>query len=347
MNDEYDRFAPDELAVVLSHYDLGVIESAKEFRRGSRRAPKLLLTTVRGRFILKRRAEGKDDPFKVAFAHALVGHLRARQFPVPALVGTRDDQNSMLQLFGHVYEVFEYVEGERYDASLEQTTRAGSTLAAYHEAVEDFDTEWNPPVGNYHDSEAVRNGLNAIPTVIAGHDSVSGCAGELLQITQHLYDYYDEAARTVNQSRTHAGLDTIIHGDWHPGNMLFRDDRVVAVLDFEAARRQPRMMDVASGMLQFSILRGDSAPDEWPDYFDETRMRRFLAGYLSRLPLLDEHRHMLPHLMIESLIAEAALPIAMTGGFGRLPGFGVLRMVHGKVRWLRENAERFRLWLRE
>ncbi len=347
MSGDRERFAPDELAVVLSHYDLGVIESAQEFLRGSRRAPKLLLTSARGKFLLKRRAVGRDDPFKVAFSHALVGHLRERRFPVPALIGTRDEHNSLLQLHGHVYELFEYVEGTRYAGSLEETTYAGRALAEYHGAVTDFRTEWNPPTGSYHDAPSVRNGLNAIPTVAGSHDSVVGHEAELLHLTQQLHELYDQAAERVEHGGLAAWPATIIHGDWHPGNMLFRDQRVVALLDFDAARHQPRIIDVAYGMLQFSILRGTAGPQEWPAYFDETRMRRFLAGYLAGQPLPDDHRRVIPWLMIESLVAEAALPIAMTGSFGRLPGFGVLQMVARKVRWLRENVERMRRWLLE
>jgi len=347
MSGDYDRFAPDELAVVLSHYDIGVIESANEYPRGSRRAPKLLLRSPRGKFLLKRRANGKDDPFKVAFAHALVAHLRARQFPVPALVGTRGEDNSMLQIDGRVYEMWQHVDGTRYDNSLEQTTRAGLTLAAFHEAVEQFQTEWNPPAGSYHDSAGVRNGLDAIPSVAEGHDSVVGHEAELLTLTQRIGDMYDAAARAVNRAGFHLWPITIIHGDWHPGNMLFKGERVVAVIDFDAARHQPRVVDVAYGVLQFSILRGASTPNEWPDFFDETRMRRFLSGYLSRVWLPSEQRAVIPDLMIEALIAEASLPIAATGSFGPLPGFGVLQMVARKVRWLRENAERLQAWMVE
>lgn len=347
MNGEFEKFAPDELAVVLSHYDVGVIKSANEYPRGSRQAPKLLLSSPRGRYLLKRRATGKDDPFKVAFAHALVSHLRTREFPTPALLGTRDEDNSMLQLHGRVYEMWEHVDGERYDGSLEQTTRAGWTLAAFHEAVEDFQTEWNPPAGSYHDSQNVRTGLNAIPSTTAEHDSVVGHEAELLNLTQNLQDLYDEAAGAVNRAGFHDWPSMIVHGDWHPGNMLFKGERVCAVLDFDAARLQPRIIDIAYGMLQFSILRGTSAPHEWPDYFDETRMRRFLAGYLSRMWLEDEARRVIPQLMVQALVAEAALPIAVTGSFGRLPGFGVLQMVMRKVRWLRENADQMRQWLQE
>jgi homoserine kinase type II len=347
MRSERDHFGREELAEVLSHYDVGVVKSAKEFSRGSRRAPKLLLETLHGRFLLKRRARGRNDPFKVAFSHALMGHLHARKFPLPALVGTCDDQNSMLQIAQHVYEVFEYVDGERCDNSLEETTNAGCTLADYHLAVADFRTEWTPPAGSYHNAPNVRAGLNAIPTVTSSHDSVHGHEAELLHLTQKLHDSYDDAAAEANQGGFPRWPVTIIHGDWHPGNMLFRGGKICAVLDFDAARHQPAIIDVAYGMLQFSILRGTAPPELWPDFFDETRMRRFLAGYQSRIALAADARQCIPPLMMEALIAEAAVPIAVTGSFGALPGLGVLRMVARKIRWLRENAGRMRNWLTE
>lgn len=342
-----ERFLPSELAVVLSHYDVGVIESAKEYPRGSRRAPKLLLKTARGLFLLKRRAAGRDDPFKVAFAHALVMHLRDHGFPVPSLIGTRGDSNSMLQVGGHVYEVFEYVEGDRYDGALEQTTAAGQTLARYHDAVADFHTEWTPPAGSYHDASSVRQGLNAIPTTTAEHDSVVGHEAELLQLTQELHELYDEAAERVNSIGLPLWPMTIIHGDWHPGNMVFRGPQVRAVLDFDAARHQPAIIDVAYGLLQFSILRTAAGPDHWPEFGDETRWRRFFAGYTGGRPLRAEERQVIPDLMVEALIAEAVLPIAITGSFGPLPGYNVLRMVGRKVDWLRQHRGRLCQWLTE
>ncbi|MBU0640843.1 MAG: phosphotransferase [Planctomycetes bacterium] len=345
----HDRqtFAPDEMAMVLSHYDLGVIQSAKEYPRGSRKSPKLLLVTERGRYLLKRRAAGRDDPDKVAFSHALVKHLRERGFPVPALVGTRDEGDSLLQLNGRVYELFRYVAGNPYDESLEATMHAGKTLARYHRAVQEFRTDWLPPKGSFHDSPAVRSGLNAIPTTLSSHDSVFGHEAELLSITQELYEHYDEAADAVNARGYDEWAVEIVHGDWHPGNMRFRGHKVAVVLDLDAARRQPRIVDVANAMLQFSILRGRSAPSEWPAFFDETRMRRFLTGYLLRRQLGEQQRRAVPDLMIESLIAESVVPIAATGSFGRIPGFGVLQMVRRKVRWLIENTAQLLGWLVE
>lgn len=347
MGVERERFSPSELAVVLSHYDLGVIESAKEFARGSRRSPKLLLRTAQGRYLLKRRAQGRDKPARVTFAHTLLWHLLQKGFPVPAMLSTRDTQESMLVHEGRVYELFEYIPGERYDDSLEQSAHAGKTLARFHRAVGEFQTAWQPPSGSYHDSAAVRSGLNSIPSSIASHDSVVGYEAELLSLAQVLYERYDEATEAVNRLGYQQWPAWIIHGDWHPGNMLFRKNRVAVVLDFDSARRSPTVADVANGMLQFSILRGGEDPGQWPEFFDQARMRRFLMGYCSRVKLDPSYRRAIPHLMIESLIAECVVPVAATGSLGQIPGFGVLQMLRRKVHWFLRNLERLEQWIAE
>ena len=55
------RFDPHELAVVLSHYDIGVIEQIRAYSRGSPRAPKARVRTRRADYLLKRRAPGRGS----------------------------------------------------------------------------------------------------------------------------------------------------------------------------------------------------------------------------------------------------------------------------------------------
>src|SRR5690606_12962081 len=47
----------------------------------------------------------------------------------------------------------------------------------------------------------------------------------------------------------------------------------------------------------------------------------------------------IPWLMIEALIAESVIPVAATGSFARMEGFGFLQMVERKVRWLQAHAD--------
>jgi Ser/Thr protein kinase RdoA (MazF antagonist) len=324
-----ERFSLEELACVLSHFELGVIGSVVEYPRGSRKAPKLLIKSEQGRYLLKRRARGRDDPFKVAFCHALQMHLAARQFPLPHLVGTRRENNSMLQWKDGVYELFEYIPGDPYPMTLEATFDGGRVLGLYHKLLEDFHSEWQPPTGSYHRAPAVEKGLATIPQRLTGTDAT--CAF-LLQSYTHAADSV-EALGLVDWPRQ------IAHGDWHPGNMLFRDSHVVAVIDYDSARLLPRIIDIANGSLQFSILGGTEDVSRWPEHPDATRFKRFLRGYDQVLLLTQAEIQALPWLMIEALIAEAVFPIAATGMFGRMDGGVFLAMVQRKVVWLQQHAD--------
>lgn len=332
-----EKFGPEELPIVLSHYDIGVIDSITEFPRGSRKAPKLLIVSEQGKFLLKRRARGKDDPFKVAFCHALQLHLAAKQFPLPHLVGTKKENNSMLQWRGAVYELFEYIPGQSYPQTLEATFDGGRVLGLYHKLLENFKSDWQPPTGSYHMAPSVQTGLRAIPDILArsGQD-----VADLAPMLDFLLRSYQHAAEIVDA----LGLDKwprqIVHADWHPGNMLYRDNHVVAVIDYDSARLLPRVVDIANGALQFSIIGGDEDVTRWPDYLDESRFKRFLRGYDEVMLLSQAEIRALPWLMIEALTAEAVFPIAATGTFGRLEGLAFLQMVQRKVVWLQHSADR-------
>jgi len=167
MNPKRDTFGAEELSICLSHYDLGPIESIKGFGRGSRRSPKVIITAQRGRFLFKRRAPGKDDLKKVAFTHEIQLHLAAENFPLPHLIGTHPDNNSMLVLNGRIYEMFEFVEGGSYHGSAEATFDAGRILGLYHKLLANFRSDYAPPAGSYHGSlpvsQAIASTVGSLP----------------------------------------------------------------------------------------------------------------------------------------------------------------------------------------
>lgn len=335
-----DRYAADELAIVLSHFDLGIIDAIQEFPRGSRRAPKLLLRSEKGTFLLKRRGRGRDDPFKVAFCHSLQLYLASKQFPLPHLIGTRKDNNSMLQWKGAIYEIFEFIKGTGYDNSLEATHDAGKTLALFHKLAKDFEPEYEPPQGSYHAARTIRTSMEQIPFTLEKLDPRSmDQKPRVNQVVQFLHESYNQAAQKANETGLPDWPMQIIHSDWHPGNMLFRGSKVVAVIDYDAARLQQRVIDIANGALQLSIIGGGEDAAQWPDYLDISRYKRFLRGYDSVNVLSKAELRAIPWLMIEALIAESAIPIAATGSFARMEGFSFLLMIERKVRWLEAHAE--------
>ncbi|HUT94524.1 MAG TPA: hypothetical protein VMY37_34025, partial [Thermoguttaceae bacterium] len=85
MTTKRQKFGAEELAICLSHYDLGILRSVKDFPRGSKRAPKAVIQSDRGKFLFKRRSKGKDNLGKVAFTHQLQLFLAGQNFPLPHL----------------------------------------------------------------------------------------------------------------------------------------------------------------------------------------------------------------------------------------------------------------------
>ncbi|MFB3893534.1 MAG: phosphotransferase [Phycisphaerae bacterium] len=327
-----ERFGVEELAVCLSHYDLGIISGIHEFARGSRRAPKVIIDSQKGKFLFKRRVRGRDDLTKVAFTHQIQLSLAGQSFPLPHLLGTRDDNNSMLVLGGSIYEMFEYIAGGGYDASLDSTFDSGRILGLYHKLLRDFRSDYSPPTGSYHNAKAIHQ---AIRNTISSLPIESRPPADVLTTTvQSVEQAYKLCADQTNALGLEKWGSQIVHGDWHPGNMLFRDKRVVAVIDYDAARLQQRVIDLANGALQFSILGGGEDASTWPDYLDESRFKRFMRGYDSVNVVSKAELKAVPYLMCEAMIAEAVLPIAATGSFGRFQGFSFLQMIDRKVKWI-------------
>lgn len=330
-------FEAGELAVVCSHYDIGVIESVREYRRGSGRAPKAVIRTDRGRYLLKRRPLGSSGADRVAYTHALQQHLAARRYPLPRLVLTRTDRASWLEREGHIYELFDFVPGEPYDGSLDSTADAGRALGFFHRLVGNFvHRRYQPKWGTYH---AAGSGLEPhfdqiiqkIPTP------------EVAQLVASLRAAYADAAAHAEEAGFATWPSQTIHGDWHPGNMLFRNTRVVAVIDYDTARLAPRVIDIANGALQFSIsMQPGLDPAAWPVPLDEGRFKRFCRGY-ETVPgqvISTGELAAMPWLMIEALIVEACVPIAAAGSFGGISGDAFLRMVHAKTDWIASHAHR-------
>lgn len=322
---------------MLSHYDLGVIESITEFRRGSRRSPKVGIVCARGKFLLKKRDLSRGGLARVRYAHAIQDHLARKGFPLPRLIPPRGSAETVLELEGELYELFDFVSGHGYAGEPGESRDAGAILARFHTAMADFPIDDSRVHSGYHDAVAVQTGLNAIPPRVSSHESAVGQEAEVIGLTVNLYEAYTDAGEAVEAAGYSAWPNCVVHSDWHPGNLLFKKGEVAAVIDYDCVKVGKAASDVANGALHFSLVAG-GAPDQWPDHLDLDRVREFIGGYLAVRRLSAAEAAALPHLMVEALIAESVLPIAATGSFGRFDGFGFMQMVRRKVNWIQRNA---------
>lgn len=344
------HFSSEELVRVLSHYDIGIVHRVRPLSAGNRRAPKVIVTADKGVFLLKRRPRGRDDIQRVEFAHAVQEHLAARSFPVASLLTTAREGTSALNMDNHIYEFFRFVEGTRYDGSTEATWEAGRQLALFHKHLVSFDTSerasdaedhaWGPGKPSpwcFHDAALVRRHLKLISS-----DERTESARRMKTVAEELLLRYDKSCARVNQLGFGSWKRQVVHADWHPGNLLFSGSKVVAVVDFDSIRYSPAVTDLANGLLQFSIVGDRPDPTQWSAHFDRGRLFEFFRGYHEVTRLSERKRYGLVDMMIETMIAEAVLPVAATGFFGHHSGQAFLEMILRKTKWLRRNRRQLR-----
>lgn len=65
------------------------------------------------------------------------------------------------------------------------------------------------------------------------------------------------------------GAETVLHGDFWPGNVLWRDGRIAAVIDWEDARLGDPHADLAIGRLDQRWLFGDAASAAFTEAYRE------------------------------------------------------------------------------
>lgn len=262
------RITAGELVLVCSHYDLGDIRTVRKLPGGSRNSPKVLLvggSGGRSAFLLKRRAPGAaSDPALVALTHEIILHLEGAGLPAPRLIGTRDDNNSMLQLVGtdseseggargpsRVYEVYRYVRGRGYARTPGDALAAGALLARVHRELAGFATRWPIPGGSYHARAEVATSL----------ENLARRQPEIADVCRSLAARYTFASHKAREAGVDGLRRQLVHSDWHPGNLVYKRpdpsmpavSHVAAILDFDSVRSAPTLLDAANGAMQFSI----------------------------------------------------------------------------------------------
>jgi len=267
-----ERADPIDLAAVLEDYPLRMIGRPSRVGRG--RSRNATVDTDRGRVVVKRYKRSVVDD-AIGCEHAVLAQLSRINLPAPRLVHGRDGE-TFVRVGGERFAVFHHLAG--YVAGHERLAwpgepgrlahLAGSTLAGLHAGLEGFWPETLNPIGLGRDHRRLLASAWHVDQLPDGdspatpdEQDIASAAGWVAERLLAAEDELIAAAPAV----------TVVHGDYGPYNLLLRPGDPLVPIDFELARPDWRLVDLASGLPRFagSRLR-----------FDRRRAREFVDGYL-------------------------------------------------------------------
>jgi Ser/Thr protein kinase RdoA (MazF antagonist) len=280
----------DEVLVVLSAWKLkpGVyqIVSVVPAMQGATSRP--VIEIGGARYVMRRQLPDLTEN-DTRFRHAFMRHLTDAGLPVPALL-PRPDGTTYAVVEEGIYELQEWRDGQPYvsdgPASDARLAAAATMLGNLHQAAADFQWQqhtWPEERSGYGLAQAY---IERIGSAARRDGLPSAIANGLAHIAEACAERCQSAADALAVEPGPPQLH--IHGDYQAHNLAFDPSGASAIYDFDAARWDQRILELAYSLLYFTGCRwDDTTPLTLPlvdDGLDVLRVHTYLGAYGREAP---------------------------------------------------------------
>lgn len=260
----YTQVSAEEMAALLTRYDVGALVSAKGIAEGVENS-NFLVETDRSRFILtlyEKRVDAADLPFFLK----LLDHLADAGNPVPRALKDREGWQ-VQEVAGRPACLIEFLSGVSVSHPTAAQARAtGAALGRMHAALGDFAEERANTLG------------------LSGWHALAARCGDDLDAVQPGLGARVRAELAFLEAHWPVNLPmAVVHADLFPDNVLMLGDRVTGVIDFYFACTEIRAWDVAVTHSAWCFENDGTA-------YDAVRAAALIAGYDAEFGLSDEER---------------------------------------------------------
>lgn len=162
---------------------------------------------------------------------------------------------------------------------------AGAALSTLHEGLRRFSRDEQIRAGSA-DSSIVSTLEKSLSTGFAQAETFKSHAYPAMKILRQAQEVI---RRTQNRK------SQLVHGDFHPGNILLQESKVVGIIDFEYLHFEDYVYDVAYGLVMFGPRWTDGEDD---GVLDVAFVQSFLKGYGN----VDNDPLLLPYMRIAAAV---------------------------------------------
>jgi homoserine kinase type II len=240
------------------------------------------------RYVLRRQLLNAD-PSRIEFQIAFQRHLSASGLPPAPYIETASGHGLVIDDDGETWTLVGYVDGVEYDFQrAAQAMEAGRLLARLHLAALAFVCEAPGPEYRLPLRACwanAREDLEVLPELLPSER----CRRDLA----YLSEWWDSVLDEWPLERFDALPSGWLHSDYHGRNLVYRDNQIAGLFDFDDVDRGPYVHDVAAGFVKFAREKRGSLTIR-PDF-----ACAFLAGYDSVRPLNAEEIAALPTMALE------------------------------------------------
>ena len=241
-------------AVIREFYDLGSVEMPEQLVDAhQRRHRKLTVRTSAGRFLIK---TYKRDPRvldALRFQHHLSDHLLSHGVPVASIQRAKNGKG-IVEMDTWAVELQEFVDGEPMQVTTGTLTTAAQALGRFHQVCRDFP---RPPrdARMWRFSEVPREPFAKLFEMA----KAQGDPAAVTDCCNRIAVFLHEAAKKLDLDARNSFDTGLIHGDYHGGNLLFNDGKLVAVIDLEFSGDGCFLEDLSYGMSNLCIRTSNNA----------------------------------------------------------------------------------------
>jgi Ser/Thr protein kinase RdoA (MazF antagonist) len=243
---------------IANTFELGTVQDTARLNGGKVNVS-YDVTTNEGRFVFQNLSDIFDEEIITDYRQ-VQRFLRTSGVTVPVLMQTPTGEYHVTNEHGF-WRVFEYMENDPIlDTSPEIAFEAGKMLGQFHEVMKQSPVQPTSKIPHFHDTEWYVQRLKEV-------------YAEGIEKQEATRESYKSIMKRPELHEIDDNTKITLHGDPKYANMLFKDKKVIAILDLDTMMQGSPLLDIGDGLRSWA-KNNDSE-------FDPTCFRRGVAGYLS------------------------------------------------------------------